>query len=180
MSSTVEYRVTAPPQPVPDYSPLIEATAGRLLAPTTANIVIDVSGEPHLGQVVAELALVDRRYRIVKLEATPPDDSWLDIEALRRVDVGGCARGAIEHLVRFEQMLVEGEASIRWAMSRRIADVDNLAAVATVYAVAYAFGERPTKAVVEAFGLSQAAAAHRVMRARAAGYLLPTTQGRAS
>lgn len=57
--------------------------------------------------------------------------------------------------------------------------MDALEAVARVYTDASNAGRNPTKAVAEAFTLSDSAAAKRVSRARAAGLLPPTTAGRA-
>lgn len=50
--------------------------------------------------------------------------------------------------------------------------------VARVYREAWDRGENPTKAVEEAFGLSYSGAAKRVLRARRAGALPPTRQGK--
>lgn len=56
---------------------------------------------------------------------------------------------------------------------------DALAEVARIYGAAWRRGDSPTKAVAEAFKISKSAAAKRVARARAAGLLPPTEQGRA-
>lgn len=50
--------------------------------------------------------------------------------------------------------------------------------VARVYREAWARGDNPTAAVQEAFGLSYSGAAKRVLRARRAGALPPTRQGK--
>jgi hypothetical protein len=55
---------------------------------------------------------------------------------------------------------------------------DALRLVAEVYQAAWARRPDPTAAVAEAFGLSKSAAAKRVARARARGFLPPTTQGK--
>ena len=52
--------------------------------------------------------------------------------------------------------------------------------VAKVYDEAWQEGRSPTKAVADLLGISQAAAAKRVARARDKGYLPPTGRGRAS
>ncbi len=51
--------------------------------------------------------------------------------------------------------------------------------IALVYRLAHACGEGPTKAVMDAFGLSRATAGRRVDAARSAGYLGPATERRA-
>jgi Family of unknown function (DUF6214) len=53
-----------------------------------------------------------------------------------------------------------------------------LAEVAEVYRQAWKDGQPPTRAVAAHFTISQSAAAKRVARARQAGYLPPTSQGR--
>ncbi|MEJ7665375.1 MAG: hypothetical protein WKG07_40560 [Hymenobacter sp.] len=53
--------------------------------------------------------------------------------------------------------------------------------VATVYQVAYALGDSPTKAVRESFGIAQSTAGNWIAAARAAGLLSPaTTSGKAN
>jgi hypothetical protein len=59
---------------------------------------------------------------------------------------------------------------------RRPLSPDDLARVAAVYR---AGGTKPTQAVAKAFGITVSAAGKRVARARRAGLLDPTTQGRA-
>ncbi|CAN5388826.1 hypothetical protein BH10ACT8_BH10ACT8_11320 [soil metagenome] len=52
-------------------------------------------------------------------------------------------------------------------------------AVAEVYVAAWTAGDSPTRAVAEHFTISHSAAAKRVSRAREAGFLPQTKQGRA-
>lgn len=63
------------------------------------------------------------------------------------------------------------------APSMRESTAGRLRQVAEVYRTAWRAGERPTKAVAEAFDVSGVAAAKLVSRARAAGMLPPTSQG---
>ena len=57
---------------------------------------------------------------------------------------------------------------------------DPLVPVALTYSVAHAVGQAPTKAVQTFKGVSHAAAAQWVKRARDAGYLPETSRGKAS
>ena len=84
-------------------------------------------------------------------------------------------RHGVAHLVILES--IEGE---RYTAQRPMENPDPLWRVATTYSVAYALGEPPTEAVAERLRISHGAAAQRVKRARDAGYLPPTTKGRAS
>ncbi len=84
-------------------------------------------------------------------------------------------RQAISHRVVLES--VDGDS---YSAQSPMESPDPLWAVALVYWIAYAVGENPTAAVAEDLGVSRGAAAQRVKRARDAGYLPPTTSGRAS
>ena len=173
--SGAHYRTTATTPTIPDYRPLVDMKKGRLLMPARCTVVVEVTGLDGLAHVELGLELIGRRYQVTRLEASPPAGSGLDLELVRKLDVPLYARYGVAHLVIMESP--EGE---QYTASSPLENPDPLWPVATTYSVAYALGEPPTAAVATDLGISHAAAAQRVKRARDAGYLPPTEKGRAS
>lgn len=171
----VHYRTTSTGPTVPDYRPLVEVGPGRMITPAACTVHVEVTGEPGLAHVTMNLELIERRYRITRMEATPPAGAGLDVEAIRRLTLPKFARHGIQHLIVFES--TDGE---RYTAERPMENPDPLWRVALAYSTAYAFGEDPTAAVATDEQISHAAAAQRVKRAREAGYLPPTERGKAS
>ncbi len=173
--SRVSYRFSANAPLGTSYRPLIDVERGRMLMPAEVTATVDVTGEPGLAHVDIDLELIDRRYRITRLEATPPGGAGLDIEALRRVDITDAVAAGVAHKVVLES--ADGE---RYSSESPIDNPDPLWSVALTYSVAHAVGAPPTKAVAERLRISRDAAAQRVKRARDTGYLPLTEKGRAS
>jgi hypothetical protein len=85
----------------------------------------------------------------------------------------------IDHLAAQPEYQSEADqASLRRLRSAGTRRYAALAEVAEVYRHAWETGRAPTRAVAEHFTISQSAAAKRVSRAREAGYLPLTTQGK--
>lgn len=98
------------------------------------------------------------------------------VNDLRR-EVGRRLRAAARSPVTVPKAILLAAAR-EYESDRERADRSDLPRVAEVYLAAWEAGEPPTKAVARAFTISDSAAAKRVSRARAAGYLPETTQGR--
>jgi hypothetical protein len=171
----VHYRPKGSLPKAPEYRPLVEIEAGRLMAPVSAAVDVNVSNEPGLAHFRLDVELIDRRYQTVRLEATPPPGAGLDFEAVRRVRVPEMMRDGLASLIVYES--VDGES---YTAERPLDNPDPLWPVALTYSVAHALGQPPTLAVAERLRISAGAAAQRVKRARDAGYLPATTKGRAS
>ena len=103
-------------------------------------------------------------------------------EALRDVPLAGIIRQALRGLV---YVRVPGQPK-KYELFAPEADVakdgptdEALRAAATIYRIAYALNDRPTKAVASALDLTHPTAARWVARARERGFLGPTTKGHA-
>jgi hypothetical protein len=108
----------------------------------------------------------------MRLAAQGSEVAGLDIEAVRSFNYRPALRDALRGYVR--RVTATGEG--------RVVDQpdDPPWDVASTYVAARAVGENPTAAVAGDLALSRAAAAQRVRRARAKGYLNPTTKGKVS
>jgi hypothetical protein len=169
-------RVVATVPNITDYRPLVVAPDGRFLMPGRCNVVVDVVGEQRLARVEIDAELIDRRYRIIRLEAFPPPGEGLDLELIRALDVTNYLQAGVAHLVKYERQ--DGNT---YTAEHPIDSPDPLIEVAMIYSVAHAVGLHPTRQVQTSKGLpSHNAAAQWVKRARDAGYLPPTTRGAAS
>lgn len=179
MSKTEEprthFHVSARPSAVWDYRPLVETDEWRLMMPGAAVVTVDVTGHTSLSKVVVDLELDGRRYRRTRLETVAADDASIDLEELRTLRIAKWSRDGLAHTSRLET--VDGET---FTATQPLSEPDPLWSVALHYSIAYALGESPTAAVAELLGISGNAAAQRVYRARAAGFLPPTKPGRAS
>lgn len=171
----MRYRPIGTAPMVPDYRPLVEVDAGRLVMPRVCTVTVHVTGEPGLMRATFDLELIGRRYETVRLEAVPPDGGGLDFEAVRRLKASSFIRHGVASLV-----VLESNDGDRYTSEHPIDNPDPLWPVALTYSVAHALGEPPTKAVAEQLNISRDAAAQRVKRAREAGYLPATEKGRAS
>lgn len=179
MSNDVDHevtmRVTSKVPTVADYRTLVELPAAVLKAPARCEVRVDVTGLPGLAHAVFDVGLIGRRFRVLRLEAEPNAGYGLDIPAVQRLPMGTILRGGLAHLIRLET--VDGES---FSADRPIVPDDPHVVVALAYSVAHALGGHPVLAVAEDMNISPAAAAQRVRRARARGYLPPTTPGKAS
>lgn len=110
-------------------------------------------------------------------------------DVLPRVPVGRLVRAAATNVVmRSEGQAVMGGRGLVSVNTPYRPEVDvsqgptpeALEAVAVVYRLAFAVGEPPTRAVAEQLGLARSTAGRWVQRAREAGLLGATTEGRAS
>jgi hypothetical protein len=162
------------------YSRLGESgPAGTLEAPDYCPVEVTFEGpgaelgRNGLARLDLWLELQDGRYNVVRLEATAPKGGRLDIEEVRAFSYAPRLRQALMGSVR--RVTDEGEA---FSADRPMDDPDPLWMVALIYATARATGEHPTKAVAHDLGIPETAAAQRVRRARAKGYLPATTPGK--
>ena len=169
------YRTTVELPIIPDYRPLGESgVAAELWAPAAMTVRVLVDGDDRLASVELGLELRDGRYRTTRLVAEPPAGSWLDLEAVRELNY---SRHLVDALAgRVEARFRSGDT---YTAERPMENPDPLWPVALCYTVARALNQNPTVAVAERFGIEHAAAAQRVRRARAKGFLPPTQQGRA-
>jgi hypothetical protein len=182
MSNPRQVQVIIPTVRVPDvtdYRPLFEVPAGRLLVPGRCEVSyrsVDLDDEDATtttGTADIEVELVDRRYRVQRLSVESLDRLGVSASLMDRAMNLSGSLSEIGHLVRFERQ--DGnDVTVESTRS------DPLLHVAAVYSVAFAMGSNPTSAVAAAKGVKVNAAAQWVRRAREAGYLPPTTKGRAS
>ena len=117
------------------------------------------------------------------------NSSALTAEVLRRVPWGTLIRDTRAQLRKgshagdvWPSAVLGTRAGLaeRFAPARGKAQTDEAhEAVATVYRRAWQSGERPTKAVADAFSISYSTASKRVAAARRAGYLPPAAPGKA-
>ena len=168
-------RVTSKVPVVPDYRTLVELPNARLLAPSRCSVRVDIDGAAGLAFAEFDVGLIDRRFRLLRLTAEPNDGEFLDLVALQRLDMGLILRAGLAHLIQLETKTGE-----TFTAERPLDSADPHANIALAYSVAHAFGVHPVMAVAHDLGISQGAAAQRVRRARAAGYIPPTTPGKAS
>jgi hypothetical protein len=180
---TTNYRVRCDIPKAALYKPLASSgPRGTLEAPERFDIVIDVEGygaggpgRRGLRRMTIGMELQGGRYVPITLSAVGPEGGWLDIEDIRDYAYGPQLRQALAGAVR-----LVADSGETFSTSRPMTDPDPLWQVALVYSVALAQGEHPTKAVAHDLGLTAAAAAQRVRRARAKGFLPPTTPGKVS
>lgn len=169
------YRTTVRTPIVPDYRPLDESGAGATLeAPAELTAAVHIDGDAGLGLVELDMRLVDGRYRITRLTATPPADGFLDIEAVRALNYSTYITDALAGTV-----VARTRQGDTYTAERPMTNPDPLWPVALHYALTRALGGNPTAAVAERFDISYEAAAQRVKRARDKGFLAVTTRGKA-
>jgi hypothetical protein len=173
--SRVLHRITSTTPTVPDYRPLIEVETGQLAMPAKCTVNVEVVGEPGLAHVELIVELIERRYCVTRLTASPQPGHTLDMEQVRGLDVAYFVRHGVAHKVLFQ-----GTDGKNYSSSYPMQDPDPLWEVALTYSVAFAIGESPTAAVARDLRISHAAAAQRVKRAREKGLLPPTRKGSAS
>ena len=99
--------------------------------------------------------------------------NWAELDAATLARREVAFAGEIQAAERFRL----GMAKAAGAQRHRYGPGD-LALIAEIYRSAHRLRRPPTKAVAEALGISYAAAAKQVARARQGGYLRPTTQGK--
>jgi hypothetical protein len=109
------------------------------------------------------------RFDAVTVTVDGLEDFTVTGEVLRRVPIARLLR---EHLAE----TVKGPHQRRRADS---ADQDDLVRVATIYRIAYMALDPPVRAVAQQLGLPVSTAGKKVIQARQAGLLPPTTPGKA-
>jgi hypothetical protein len=132
-------------------------------------------GEPRLGRATMTVELIDGVYRVTALIAEGPEDSWLDLEAVRAMRFSELVVQGLVKAVRYHH-----DDGKTYTAEKPLPEQDPLRFVALTYAMARAAGQHPTARVAEDLGISREAAAQRVKRARDAGYLPPTEPGKVS
>jgi hypothetical protein len=170
--SNVHHVIKADTPTVPEYRALVETPYGRMLMPTKCFVHVLVTGDPGLAEVFLDVELIDRRYVITRLLATPPPGGGLDIETVRALDTASYIRRGVAN-----RIIMESSDGQTYTAEQPMESPNPLWPVATAYAVAHALGEPPTMAVARDLRISQAAAAQRVKRAREAGFLPATRRG---
>ena len=104
---------------------------------------------PRLGKVKVELVLLDGRYEIQRIEATPPARDALDPEELRLVPFGQLLGFALAGRVKFQD--ADGRT---YSATRPMTDPDPLHGIALTYSMARALRLNPTTEVATRYGLS--------------------------
>jgi hypothetical protein len=124
---------------------------------------------------VLDVRLIDGRYETTRLEARQRDGGPpITADTLRELPLRQTIAAVAE---RMAGLATDPEGDVR-----RISfggATEGLEEVAVIYAVAYAVGIRPTKAVADRLSLPSSTASKRVMAARKAGLLPPATPGKA-
>jgi hypothetical protein len=146
--------------------------AGHFEGPARFSVTFDVEDPPAtagLRELSLDLELSDDRYVITRVEAVAPEGGRIDLETLRRFNYSAALRDALRHDVVSVPMSREDRIAVQLGETTP----DPLERAAYVYTLARLVGESPTKAVADAQGISAAAAAQRVRRARQKGLLPP-------
>jgi hypothetical protein len=131
----------------------------------------DVPYEVRLHLVAADGRLV---CQTVTVEATDQSGP-VTAEGLRGIPLAGLLRWGVREHARQQGRRFNPDPDV----AKDGPTPEALRAAATVYRLAYALGEPPTKAVSVSLGLTYSTAARWVAKAREAGLLGATTQGRA-
>lgn len=119
--------------------------------------------------------LEDSRYVITELTARrKPNGLPITPEGLRSVATARVLEMALSGHIRVWTRTEDGELRGHHAWTVE----DELVRVAGTYRIAQACGIPPTKSVAEIFNITRSAAAKKVMAARKAGLLGPTTPGK--
>jgi hypothetical protein len=163
-------------RPLADSGPggTLEAPA-EFIAEITAEHPANKRGKPRLANATLKLELLDGIYRLTELNAVGADDAWLDIEEVRSLRYSDAIQAAVAGAVRL--ITKEGDT---FTSERPIDNPDPHWAIALEYASARAVGRPPLAAIEEHFGITRAAAAQRVKRAREKGFLPKTERGKVS
>src|SRR4051812_12018523 len=98
----VNYSISTRDPTVPDYRPVIETAAGRLLIPARTTIIVTITGDPRVGRIELDIQLFARRYAIMRLEALPPIGGELDLQALGGMRLSNFLRAGLAHRVILE------------------------------------------------------------------------------
>ena len=154
-----------------------------VIIPTTVKLVarFDV---PGLDRVELSCSLdADGVYAIhdMRLVAAAPDVP-IDFDAFRQVDTAAMLFDAIKPQVTVldAPQVADDQAPVLDVLREYQPPADSNVRTAVVYMLARAVGGKPTTAVARDAGVSQAAAAQRVRRAREAGLIPPSTPGKVS
>jgi hypothetical protein len=174
-SQGAHLRVTSEVAVIPDYRTLVDLPNARLLAPSRCSVRVDVEGEAGLAFAKFDVGLIDRRFRVLRLTAEPNEGDGLNLYEVQRLDMGYILRAGLAHLIQLRTQ--DGEV---FTAEHPVESPDPHVNIALAYSVAHALGDHPVAFVARDLGISAGAAAQRVRRARAAGYLPPTTPGKAS
>lgn len=121
-----------------------------------------------LASLTLDLRLTFSGYAIERLEARGPGQAPLDLEALRRFGFKEALRQSLFDMLGKQPETAE---TLLKVFSDR--DTKSLERVAVVYGLAQLLGDAPTTAVARSLNITPAAAAQRVRRARAGGFLPP-------
>jgi hypothetical protein len=119
-----------------------------------------------IGELSIDFALRDGRYVMTRIEATEPEGRGLNIEDVRSFRYSEVLPAAIDAVLKKSR----GPVSTLLAAQHKS---EGLEQIAIWYRLAELFGAPPTAAVAQHLGISPAAAAQRVRRARHAGLLPP-------
>jgi hypothetical protein len=147
-----------------------------LVAPDRVRVRIFVAGLPGLGGFDVSLVLHEGRYRIKEMVITAPDDGWLDYEHVRAAKLASYLRAGLAHTVT----VVDPDTGRRYSADEPMPAPNPLWPTALVYVTAAAIGQPPIRAIAERLGISRGDASRKVAAAREAGFIGPTTQGKAA
>ena len=157
------------------YSVVQDSSAGQLLAPDNAAVNVYAENVPGVKRIRMDVELVERQYNITNVEVSAPEGESLDLHLFRSGDWNFWLHAGVASEVRL--LTPDGET---FSAKRPLPAPDTNMEVALTYTVAYLLRQNPTKAVADRYELNAQAAAQRVKRARAKGYLPPTTVGKSS
>lgn len=158
-------------RPAPRKRPLFPIGGGFLL-PSDATVEVDDPEVPYLVKI--GVTLEDGRYQCTSIEClrrtkTVPHGPPVTSKGLRQLPLQRLVATALtsqaEQLTHRSEFITE--------------ESDELLRVAAAYRFAYAIGLPPTKHVAEELGIPGSTATKKVMKAREAGLLGPTTPGKA-
>jgi hypothetical protein len=154
-------------------SELVEVSPGKFVIDLGDGFTIPASGEFTVRPrqdfpfaVTIRYLWSEDRFNVTEVTVKARDGSTVTGEVLRKVPV--------------ERMLREHLSAIRKPRRRpSTAILDELLQVATIYGQAYVAHQPPVQAVAKQLNIPESTAAKKVMAARRAGLLRPTTPGKA-
>lgn len=136
----------------------------------------EFAGGPDFPNVRVFFRWAEGRFEAQEVHVKGHNGEPVTGEVLRKIPVERMLRGRLAR----QALPDRPDRKLSWPEFFGEAVEDDLREVAAVYRLAFAAHQPPVKAVAEHFGIPASTAGKKVMAARKAGFLPPTTRGKAS